>query len=102
MFKQEPRRVDILLWHLLFGMFEISNQSKEISRLSANFIVLTSVKYAKARGNGICAEISLIGHFMQIFNIFEDAFSIKSIDVSHNLASKSYCNVSKFKLVLPR
>ena len=24
------------------------------------------MKYAKAQGNGSCAEISLIGHFMQI------------------------------------
>ena len=46
----------------LFGMFEISSQGKEISRLFVNFIKvlctfsITSKKYAKARGNGICAD----------------------------------------------
>ena len=62
MFKQEPRDVDIFLGRLLFGVFEISSQGKEISRLFVNFVKvlcsfsITSVKYAKARGNGIHAE----------------------------------------------
>ena len=62
MFKQDPRDVDIFLGRLLFGMFEISSPGKEILRLFVNFIKvlctfsITSVKYAKARGNGICAD----------------------------------------------
>ena len=44
------------------------------------------IRKIKARGNGNCAEISLTGHFMQIFSIFSNACSIKSIHISHNLA----------------
>ena len=39
---------------------------------------------------------------MQIFSIFENACSIKSIDILHNLASKSYCNIPKVKVAHPR
>ena len=72
-------------------MFEISCQGKEISRLFVNFIKVSVLlvnlcEIRKSTRDGNCAAISLIDHFMQLFSIFYDAFSNKSIDISHNLA----------------
>ena len=39
---------------------------------------------------------------MQIISILTNAFSFQNIDISFNIVSNSYCNISKFKLALPR
>ena len=38
---------------------------------------------------------------MQIISILTNAFSFQNIDISFNIASKSYRSISKFKLALP-
>ena len=80
-------RVDIFFECLLFGMFKVS-RLRNINAIFVKFyksalqFQLTFVKYTKARGNRNCAEIGLIGHFMQIFSIFKNACSIKSVYIA--------------------
>ena len=55
------------------------------------------MKYAKARGNGNCAEIGLIGHFMQIFSIFKMLVRIK-ISISRIVWHQNLIVISPSKI----
>ena len=58
------------------------------------------MKYEKIRGNGNCAEIRLIGHFVQIFAFFKILVRVK-VSISRIISQQKNLIVMYQNLSLP-
>ena len=84
--------------HVRNFCFEILNILRNINSL-CKFTNVYEIRNNHERG--ICIEICVIKHFMQIFSIPKNACLISNFDMSAKIGPNSHCNITNFKLAFP-